>query len=197
MSAIPETLDDVLDRVVLLFTTAGLTRDANSNPGGVAFLRGERHLNEHGAPPVVVFVPSEDGGELGGPLQVGARQVASITETVKCYVWGPETLDDKARLVAARTLAMQLLNAFKASAPGRLTGGRLERGIDTHVLTFGEEYRLTISYVWGVPEDEAIWAAARSTAPSPAASPPNPDKPNGDTGATFTTSSITLTNTRP
>ncbi len=193
MSAIPATLDDVLDSVRASFSRRGRLRDVNTNPGGVEMLRGERYLRQEGAPPRVIFVCAS--GNIGGPIAIGARQTASITESVRCYIWGAETDDDAGRISAARSLAMELINTFKAWAGGRLTGGSLERSIDTNVETFGEEYQLVYNYIWGVPEDEGVWADAYANAV--AASPPNPDKPNGDTGATFGIGAITLTNTRP
>lgn len=191
------TLDDVVLNVRALLAAVGDLRDAVLNPGGVEFLIGEKHLAKKGAPPRIVCVLTEDDGSISGPLAVGARQVGSFMESVRCYVWGAETADDATRYVDAKARAFRLMNAFRASAPGRLAGGNLTRSTATHELTHGEEYTLSYVYACGVPEDPAIWTAAYAIAQSPPNAPPNPDQPNGNTGADFGLGAVTLTNTRP
>lgn len=177
------TLSDVLVAVRALLIAVGDVR-ADSNLGGVELLFGERYLKQEGSPPRIVFV--REDGDIGPVLAVGARQVNSITETVRCYVWGAETSDDVDRQRAAEALAHRLLNAFKATAPGRLAGKVRLRNSDTNVVTYGEELVLDLAYSYGVPYDDAIWDAAYAAAPDPALSPPDPDRPQGDTGDTFT-----------
>lgn len=197
-TATPATLSDVIRSVKLLLGPSpgvGELRDPNANPNGVEFLIGERYLREEGAPPRIVLVP-DTNGTIGPALAVGARQVCGITERVRCYVWGREGASglDVDRYDDARARSMRLLNAFKASASGRLRGASLVRGVDSNVETFGEEYQLTLAYTWGVPEDAAVWAAAFALLP--VGSPPAPDQPQGPTANTFATTSVTLANTR-
>lgn len=189
------TVHDVIANVIALLTAVGDARDPNTNPNGIELLIGERYLREEGAPPRIVFVPTTAGGRLGPPLEIGARQVGSITESVRCYVWGAETSLDVSRYDDAAARCVRLLNAFAASCSGRSTKGAFSRNAGTNIETFGEEYVVELSYTWPVPYDDEIFAAAYATAPSPALSPPNPDQPTGDTGLTFGVA-VTLTNER-
>ncbi len=191
------TLDDVIDTVVALLVAVGDVRDPNTNPTGIEILRGESHLREEGAPPRIIFVPGKDGGAVGPVLEVGAREACGVTETVRCYIWGAESTppSDAGRQRDARARAHRLLNAFIATASGRITGGRVVAAQDTDVVTYGAEYLVTLSYVWAVPQDEDIWDAAYALAPVDPGSPPDPDRPLGDTGHGFTVS-VTTQNLR-
>lgn len=181
------TLDDVIDTVIALLTAVGDARDLVTNPGGLELLRGERHLREEGAPPRIIFVPGKDGGAIGPVLEVGTREACGITETVRCYVWGAESSppSDAGRQRDARARAHRLLNAFIATAAGRITGGKIVAAQDTNIVTHGAEYLVTLSYEWAVPQDEEIWDAAYALAPADPGSPPDPDRPQGDTGHGF------------
>lgn len=195
MSA-PTTLADVIRSVVALAIAVGDASGQNDGRGGTArIFHGEEYLDQNDTPPRVVFVQNPDGGELGGPLAIGARQIASITEMVNVHVWGAGASDD-ARLDDARARAMRMINFFKASAPGRLKGKVLDRLQAPKKLRFGEQVRLSYSYVFAVPCDDEIWTKAYALAPNTAQSPPNPDKPDGDTGAVFAAGEIILENTR-
>lgn len=193
MTTPPTTLADVIRSVVALAMASG---DVNAGDGvGVRVFHGEEYLEQNDSPPRIVFVQTAAGGELGAPLAVGARQVASITDTVQVHIWGAGPSDD-ARLDDARARAMRLINQFKACAPGRLKGKMLDRLQAPKILRFGEQVVLTYSYTWAVPYDQEVWDQAYARAASPAPSPPNPDKPDGDTGAVFSVGSTTLENTR-
>jgi hypothetical protein len=183
----PSTLSDVLRYIEAIYA---LIPDETT-----VFFDGEEHLESEGAPGRIIFVQTEDGGELGPPLAIGANQAASITETVVCYVWGSETVADADRCDDAKARSMRLLAAFKAAAPGRLAMRRLSRMKGTNIVTFGEEWRMTIAYTWAVPQDRAVTKAAK-TLGGPSPLPPDPDRPDGNTGMTFTFAP-TLLNTRP
>lgn len=195
---ISATLSDVIANVIALLVTVG---DADyphvSGSGLMEVLIGERYLREEGAAPRIVFVQTEDGGEVGGPIELGGRQVASVTETVRCYIWGAENTDDRLRYDDAKRRVMRLLNAFRATAPGRLKGARLVRGQDSNIVTYGEEFQFTIACTWPVFYDDELWAAAYAAAQSPAPSPPDPDRLDGGSGLSFATGTATLANTRP
>lgn len=144
-------------------------------------LIGERHLPEIDCTPRVVFVLTLDGGNIGPVPKIGAGYVAGITETIKCYVWGAETVEDVERYREAHLITIRILNCFKRTTPGRLTGKVYKRDKASE-QTYGENYQLTVSYTWGVPTDDAIF---RVTSETPGAQPPSPDQPNGSTGANF------------
>lgn len=195
MSAIAFTLSDVIANSITLLVAVGEADYPHVDGSGkVGIYIGERYLKEEGAPPRIVFVRAD--AESNGGIAAGARQVAGISESVDCYIWGAEGTTDLDRCRDAEARWHRLLNALKASAPGRLKGRRRSRLRGTNVVTYGEEFVWTIEYTYAVPEDEAIWAQAYALAPNPAQSPPNPDKPDGDTGAVFGVGTVTLANTR-
>lgn len=191
------TVHDVIGNVIALLVAVG---DADyphvTGSGLTELLVGERYLGEEGGANRIVFVPTAAGGQLGGPLEIGARQVGSITESVRCYVWGAETVADVSRYDDAAAKCVRLLNCFAASCPGRNTKGAFRRLAETNVVTYGEEYVVELSYTWPVPYDDQVFAAAYAAAPNPPLSPANPDQPNGSTGLTFSVTP-TLANTRP
>lgn len=194
MSAIPSTLSDVVSNVIALLVGVGEADYPHVDGSGkVGIFIGERYLKQEGAPPRIVFVRAD--AESNGGIAVGARQIGGITESIDCYVWGAEGTDEE-RYRDAEARWHRLLNAFKACAPGRLKSKRRPRLRGTNVVTFGEEFVWTVEYTYAVPEDEAVWTYAYAHAPNPAPSPPNPDKPNGDTGDVFGVGSVTLANTR-
>ena len=169
----------------------------NDGSGGTArVFHGEEYLDTNDTPPRYVFVLGEDGGEIGGPLQVGAREVASITETISVHIWGGGPSDD-ARTDDAKARAHLILNCLKAGPVGRLKGKVLTRETSPKILKFGEEAVVRAAYSWPVPYNDAVFAAAYALAPVPPLSPANPDEPNGPTGNEFFTTPITLANGRP
>lgn len=191
----PSTLSDVLRYVRALYAQAGLLRDPSTNQGGIEMLTGERYRRQDGAPPRIVFEQLAKPGNVGGPLEIGARQSASVTETCLCRVWGAETTADADRYDAAKALAAQLLDGFKIAAPGRLRGAQILREDETSIETFGEEYQLLVSYTWAVPRDEQLRQAATALA-LVSDSPQDPDRPNGGTGLSFTPA-VVVENERP
>lgn len=195
MTAIPSTLSDVISATIALLVAVGEADFPHIDASGlVGIYIGERYLKQDGAPPRIVFVRAD--GETNGGISVGARQVGGIAESVDCYIWGAEGASDEERYRDAEARWHRLFNAFKASAPGRLKAKKRPRLRATNVNTYGEEFVWTVEYSYAVPYDDAIWAKAYELAPAPAASPPNPDQPNGDTGAVFGVGTVTLENTR-
>lgn len=198
MSATPvSTSADVVRNVVALLIAVGDVAVANDGSGGTMRVwHGEEYLDTNDTPPRVVFVLGEEGGDLGGVLEVGARQVASVTETISVHIWGGGPSDD-ARTDDAKVRGHRLINCFKASAPGRLRGKLLTREQSPKILKHGEEVVVRASYSWPVPYDDAVFAAAYTMASDPPLSPANPDQPQGSTGQIFAPDPITLDNTRP
>lgn len=193
-TATPATLADVVRNMCGALVRLGDVAAMNDGSGGTArVFHGEEYEDQNDTPPRYVFVQNEDGGELGPALAVGARQVGSMTETLKIYVWGAGPSDD-ARCDDARARAMRLHNLFKAWAPGRVAGKMFERSQSPKALRLGEQVLLTYSYAQAIPEDAAVFADAYANAGT--VSPPQPDQPQGDTGLTFAVSSVTLANTR-
>jgi hypothetical protein len=100
--------------------------------------------------------------------------VAGVKERCTFLIWGAETTADGDRYRAAKSLGIDLINALRLVAPGRLKGLTLRRPYTSDLLTFGEEYRLNVEYSWNVPRRAAIW----NVAITPNA-PPDPMRPNG------------------
>lgn len=195
MSAIPVTLTGVIAGAIALLVGIGEADFPHVDGSGLTGIYyGERYLKQEGAPPRIVIVET-DGESIGG-IAVGAHQIGGIDESADFYVWGAESASDIDRMNDAKTRWHRLLNALKASAPGRLRCRRRPRLRGTNIETYGEEFVWTVEYTYAVPEDEAVWVYAYANAPVPAQSPPNPDKPNGDTGAMFEVGQVTLENTR-
>lgn len=195
VTATPATLADVIRNVCAALVRLGDVAATNDGAGGTArVFHGEEYVDQNDTPPRYIFVQNEDGGELGPALAVGARQVGSLNETVKIYVWGAGASDD-ARVDDARARAMRLVNLMKAWAPGRLVGKLFDRTQNPKAARFGEQVMLSYSYAQAIPEDAAVFADAYAHAV--AASPERPDQPQGDTGLSFATGSSSLTNTRP
>ncbi len=86
----------------------------------------------------------------------------------------------------AQQLCTRLINCFGAVAPGRLTKAKMVRSVDPNVETYGQDYTISATYRWGVPRDRAIWAV-----PAAPISPPDPMRPEGDAGTTFTIDAAT------
>lgn len=181
------TSADVVRNVVALLIAVGDVAAANDGSGGtMRVYHGEEYLDTNDTPPRLVCVLGEDGGDLGGVLEIGARQVASWSEGISFHVWGAGPSDDS-RLDDAMARADRIVNCLAASAPGRRRGKLYTREQNPKILKHGEELVFRISYTRPVPYDDQVFAAAYALAPTPALSPPNPDQPQGSTGLSFAT----------
>lgn len=142
---------------------------------------GEKYLRQNESANRIVFVAG-DGTWTGAP-KLAAKMVGAVNDSCTALIWGAETTDDFARNDAALALRRRLIGALHRVAPGRITPGAVERLRDTNLLTYGEEYRLTFSYREDIL---AVKSIALLPAPLGVTSPPNPMKPNGDTGLELT-----------
>lgn len=171
------TLADVFRLVSKLFSLAG---------DGTPLFFGSKHLDNlgPGAAPRIVFVPDEEGS-LAGPLKLNAGYVASWTHGCTVHVLGADPGDEEGRLEPAYALAARVVTAIKALDPAHLkvAPGRprdaspLKTGAPGAVISF------SFSYETNIAQDAAILAAAKQLTPI---SPPDPARPQGDTGTTFT-----------
>lgn len=171
-------LDDLLEAIRYRLEAVGALR-VTPGDGRIEWLIGERYEEQEGAPPRIFVLVNQDG-QLGPPNKLGAGFIAGITERCKFLIWGAETPADGDRYRAAKAIMVRLINAIRASAPGRATGLRIVRSDTPKIVTYGEEYQLNMDYFWAVPKDAAIWAV-----PTTPVSPPDPDRPHGDTGYDF------------
>jgi len=196
---VPSMLDDVLAFAIALLVQAGEADYPHVDGSGkTEVLIGERYLEQTGAARRILFVPTQDGGELGPPLEIGARQIGSITEGCTAYVWGAETTDDRDRYREAKRIMMKLIATLNEAGIGRRGFGTIRRMTAGDVDTYGEEYRLSFTYTWAVPRDAAIDAAALVLAGQSgySKSPEDPDRPFGSTGIDFQ-AEATMENDRP
>jgi hypothetical protein len=171
-------LDDLLAAIRFRLNAVGALR-VTPGDGKIEWLIGERYEQQDGVPPRIFALVNQDG-KLSGPNKLGAGFIAGITERCTFLIWGAETVADGDRYRAAKAVMVRLINAILASAPARAFGMRITRSDTPKIVTYGEEYQLSIDYFWSVPRDAAIW-----NVPITAVAPPDPDRPHGDTGYTF------------
>jgi len=137
-----------------------------------------------GAAPRVVFLPDENG-EYGPPLKLNAGYVASWRHECGVVVLGVDPGDAEGRFEPAYALADRLVTAIKALDPAHLKIG-VARPKDASALKSGgpgRAVRLSFAYERNIAQDAAILAAAKQLT---AISPPDPARPQGSTGNTFT-----------
>lgn len=195
----PSTIDDVITYVIALLVQCGEADYPHVNGSGLTeIVVGERYLQSDGASRRILVLPDEPRGKIGGPLEVGARQVGSWTANATWFVWGDENADDRDRIREARRITMRLVAALKAAGAARIELVSVDRLKATNIVTYGEEFRIEMSYAWQIPRDDAIEQAAAALITGGldySTSPPDPDRPNGGTGRTFEVN-ITMENDR-
>jgi len=167
------TLAGVLRAVVALFVAMGDT---------TPIYVGERYLRQEGKPRRIILVP--DDGEVSGVLGVGEGAVSSVVQTCTAYLWGAETADDLTRYDDADTLLDRFVNALVRCAVGRLKDAPLQRGKETDILTYGEEYRLRFGYEREIAKDQTVWNTAIPPL-VPQYNPPPFDAPPGTPASTI------------
>jgi len=156
----------------------GSQRDANGVGWTPLVYVGERYLKQTGAPPRIVIVPGN--GELGGPRTMGAGNVAQDTEEIRAFLWAAEVADDLARYAAIENAKDIWINIVRKLMPGRSEIRTVNPTITANIVTFGEDRQMIVRYGRDVPRDAAIWNVAITPI-----SPPDPDRPQGDTGYEF------------
>ena len=166
----------------------GSQTDANGVGWRPVVYVGERYLRQHGAPPRIVVVPGN--GEIGGPIRMGDGNVASDAEEIRAFVWAAESPDDIGRYVFIEAMKDAWINMIRKIMPGRAELRTVNPTLVTNVVTFGEDRQLVAVYKRSVPRDAAIWSV-----PVTPLSPPDPARPNGDTG-TIVNVTATATPTR-
>lgn len=154
---------------------------------GTEVLCGERYLQQDGAANRVLFVIT-DGDWTGAP-KIGAKLVGGVNDGCLVYIWGAESADDFARYDAANLLRQIFVNALHRVAPGRYAPAAVNRLRGTNELTYGEEYSLAFTYREDIGRIKSIANLPAQGGPT---SPPDPLKPNGDTGLSLTVD-ITVT----
>lgn len=140
---------------------------------------GERYLRQHGAPPRIVIVPGD--GTLEGPGRVGDGNVARDVEEIRAYLWAGEASDDIARYAAIEAAKDAWINILRKVIGGRVQHRTVNPTINANVVSFGEDRQLVATYSRGVPRDAAIWAVEQTPI-----TPPDPMRPNGDNGLSYT-----------
>ena len=136
---------------------------------------GERYLKQHGAPPRIVVVPG--AGEIGAPANKGGGDIAKDVEEIRAYLWAGEAADDLARYAAIETMKDRWINVLAKTLVGRKESKTINPALISNIATFGEDRLVVTRYDRQVPRDAAIWKV-----PITAISPPDPMRPNGNTG---------------
>ncbi len=151
------------------------------------FLIGERHLGEEGAPGRIIMVRGD--GNVSGSGRVGDGNVARAGHTLTAYLWAAEDVDDLARYDAIDDMEDRFINAVLARVPGRESISTLSAATTPGIVSFGESLQITVTLSRGVPRDAAIWAAPITPQPTP-----DPMRPNGDSGLSFSVNPDATTN---
>lgn len=176
------TLADVLRLVQHVFSLMG---------DGTPLMIAEQYLHEPGpgSAPRVVFVPNKTG-KLGPPLKLNAGYIASWTHGCEVYVRGAEPGDDPGRFEPAYALAGRVIDVIKALDPGHIVvaPGNPEDDSPLRVDSPpGADIKFTFTYATNIAQDPAVLRAVRLIN---SISPPNPDKPGGDTGNSFNVAAL-------
>lgn len=98
---------------------------------------------------------------------------------------------DASRTDLAMQLMVRLVNALRRASAGAIRQTKIERAQDPNAESYGESYRLSFAYSWGVPRDRAIWAV-----PSTPKSPPDRMRPEGPSGLLVPTLDVTTNGER-
>lgn len=171
------SLGDVLRRVQRLFSELG---------DGTPILIGKQHMAEPGpgSPPRIVFVPDETG-RLGKASQANAGYLATWRRGCTVNVRGAESGEEAGTLDAADQLVARVVQVLKALDPSHLAieGEGASENSPLPVEAYGAGITFSFAYVANIPIDPATMRAARQLT---AISPSDPDRPEGDTGKTFT-----------
>lgn len=181
------TMSDVLRLVQQVFSLMG---------DGTPIMIGSQYLNETGpgSAPRIVFVP-EDRGTFEAVLKMNAGYTASWRHVCKVAVRGAEPGDDPGRFEPAYRLAARVCDVLKGLSPGNIVlapGGPR----DTSPLAVpgpGADIAFAFAFSTNIATDPAVMRALRLIQ---SVSPPNPDKPGGDTGQTIDVTA-TATAVRP
>lgn len=165
---------------------------------GTPIMVGEQYLREPGpgSPPRIVFVPEEGDGKFGPPLKLNSGYVASRSWTCDVCVRAAEG-DDAGRFEPAYLMAARALTVIKNLDPGNIAVYPGQIRDDSPLAVGGAAgagERFYFTYASNIAQDPAVIRAVASAIAS--VSPPNPDKPGGDTGNTFETS-VQVTVSRP
>lgn len=128
---IPFTIQGTFDAMKALLEQAGVT---------APMFLGARHLLEHGAPPRIVWVPTQD--TIGAPLYIGTHPVRLFDSQlgIAVHCWG-ETFDEAIALRDAFVRASRLLQG----AAFEITGGGFYNPNDDGWIKLGEVYALSCS----------------------------------------------------
>lgn len=173
-----------------------LVADELGNAGdGTTYLVGKKYLAEFGAgsPPRVLFVP-EVRGKLGPATKLNAGYVASMTHACTVYVRGAEDGTDMGQFDAACGLGDRVMNALKMADPGHVTlapgNPRDESPLPDNA--YGADVAFEFTYQRPVARDVAVLRPGLTSI-----SPPDPDRPQGGNGKTYTVPTSGESPTRP
>lgn len=154
---------------------------------GTPIMVGEQHLREPGpgSPPRIVFVPEVEEAKLGPALKISAGYLAGRTWVCDVTVRGAEG-DDVGRFENVYAMTARAVAVLKNLDPGHIEigPGRVRNDSPLAVPSgAGVGERFSFTYRSNIAQDPAVLKAIAACIES--ISPPNPDKPGGDTGQSF------------
>lgn len=140
---------------------------------GVTYLQGAQVASNGGTYSYASGPPATSGASspTGGPT--GSDGV--ITWTL--------VMPDLARYGASEAMLDRYVNVIGALIPGRYKYGTIDPNIETNVVTYGEDLQVHVTWTRGIPRDAAVtqWSLTQA-----ATSPPDPSRPQGNTGTNVT-----------
>ncbi len=114
---------------------------------------GEQYLADNDSPNRIVLVPGKSKPEMA-PMRMTENGFAKLDAQATAYIWGPANVDDDfARFVAVDSMLIMFLRSLWNAAPGRIMLLDIDRPTDTRILSYGEEYRVTFSFMYQVEDD--------------------------------------------
>lgn len=157
----------------------GTLTPAATGAGWTPFIYiGERYLKQRGAPPRIVVVPGQ--GSIGAPTSIGAGNIGKDVEEIRAFLWAGENTNDLRRYSEIESMKDRYINVLRKIIPGKLVMRVVNPALLSNIVTFGEDRQIVAEYTREVPRDAAIW-----NVPIVPKSPPDPDRPHGDTGYEF------------
>lgn len=147
---------------------------------------GRRYVEQINAPSGrILIVPQR--GALGGVREMGSGKVASVSPSIKVYLWGAEptqtafeVVDELARFDLADPMVARFVNVVNRVAVGRVEWGELDpdagESDPARVNEYGETYSLTFRFLQDIARDGVVFGILPTLGsdgkPTPRLAPP-------------------------
>ncbi len=143
IAKLEHTMEDTWTRIVDVFAERGVS---------CTFLFGPQNREAEGAPPRIQFERTNGTARLSG-TRASNGEFAQIVQACDARIWGLQAGEDfeKHQSLAALGLLTELVGAFYAVAPRypgeEGSGLSVEYSNETHVLHYGEQFLVSMSFL--------------------------------------------------